>query len=233
MSNCPPFEQMVPDGQAEEDKLGRTAVVKAIAEAKKKATGSVQTDAITARRAKQGTLVHPGLCKLWEERPGFDLFGSLEPADSSIDTWFTPVVDAEDPTQGVEDEYHPKHDRVMSWRILRSMAGNKAPMLEAVFDGKVTTAAAALGLITAKPEEEEEVEEARDDEQQISEEGQLKEETGSTNDGDADMVSPSTEEPPKSAEAHTRPILSGSAEQGCKPREPIKICRVLASLRSI
>ena len=214
--NCLPFERSVPAGQANEDKLGRTAVIKAIAEAKKKATGSVQTDAIAARRAKQGMLVHPGLCKLWEERPDFDLFGSLEPADSSIDTWFTPVVDAEDPTQGVEDEYHPKHDRVMSWRILRSMAAHKTPMLEAVFDGKVTTAAAALGLIAAKPEEEEEeVEEANGDEQQVpteeSEEGQVQEDEESPKDVDAEMVSPSAEEPPKSAEEEDAEMASTDA----------------------
>ena len=35
------------------------------------------------------------------------------------------------------------------------MAAHRAPMLETVSDGKVTTAAAALGLIEVKPEEEE------------------------------------------------------------------------------
>jgi hypothetical protein len=154
---CPPYEREAPEGQKEEDQKGRRQLLVALKDAKAKASAKGSKDQISQRRAKSGLTVQPGLMKLWKERDGnFDLLRQNEAPDTSINKWYEPVVDAEDPINEIEDQYHPKHDKVKCWKILRVTAANNVDLLQYVTDGSIVTAAVKLGLIEEKTTEEEE-----------------------------------------------------------------------------
>ena len=46
------------------------------------------------------------------------------------------IADAEDPINGIEDQYHPKHDKVYMWRMGRLLTRNHiANMVKVLSDG--------------------------------------------------------------------------------------------------
>lgn len=67
------------------------------------------------------------------------------------------MVECMDPTSGVDDEYHPKHDKLYCWRATRLIAMERPDLLDHMQDGDVTKAATVLmGGVPeeAKPEPE-------------------------------------------------------------------------------
>ena len=51
----------------------------------------------------------------WKE----DLGGEATSYTPDLDAFLQPMLDAMDPENCVEDEYHPKHDKLYNWRGLR------------------------------------------------------------------------------------------------------------------
>ena len=179
---CPKYERFSDPKDLEDRAKEKKKMNTAIAEAKNKALKKGSKDAITQRRAKAGTTVQPALKKFWEDSKDgendFNLVTHCKPNEEIQDLkqWYEPVIDAEDPENGIEDLYHPRHDKVYSWKSLRLTASKQFNTFKDLKGGSIVNAAENLGYIERKKVEEKEKDEEEEQEEEDKEKDEAEEE---------------------------------------------------------
>ena len=126
---CQAFERFLEDGVEAKNKSETRAMMIAITRAKRKVVAGGDGSLARAKDAKEKRKAPPGLVKLFDSKETNEQILSesaaqvRETSDSvRLKKYRQLVAEAEDPENGIEEEYHPKKESLFCWKALRAMS---------------------------------------------------------------------------------------------------------------
>ena len=136
VDKCPSYERYEHEGAEEEDKAGRLKVVTAIVKTRRSLSKG-DKESTQGRRQAANATVKDSTSLLWDTKHLMSNKDRLRAAAErqrtvagALNEFRERVDEADDPENGIEEEYHPKNEADFAWKAMRSLSQSHLDLFE-------------------------------------------------------------------------------------------------------